>query len=334
MTIRPRLLSPYPGAKNPAVYPVHDGGDYDCWVAPFAGSGEQEAWLAQRYPGLPVVVADADFLVRAVWECWRKPNLRKSTASLIEAWQQRIALDPEDAFTTLAELSNWYVCEGHQTCYNPVLVANVSILLRRLTFGGVIRRNDAGVLNVGLSQDKLKTFLAGWQFTWPEPPKSLKVFADWSRAMDWVAGHDPKTPETNYRRAIAIVDPPYCAGTTDAYAHADGDMAMALDCIEGLLASGNVARVVAFNYWGEWVEGDNAPTEYPIVEAMQQLAQRYGTEAHLSHLGTLATMNKREGKAAVHRFEGVWEIGGRRLYGSRPVVKPCTEIIEQMALML
>jgi site-specific DNA-adenine methylase len=334
MNHRPRLLSPYPGAKNPAVYPVHDGGDYDAWVAPFAGSGEQEAWVAQRYPGLPVIAADADFLVRATWESWGKAHIRKATASLIEAWQHRIERNPEKAFTELAEFANWYYCPGHQSCYNPVLVATVSILLRRLTFGGVIRRNNDGVLDVGLNQNKLKSFLKGWQFTWPTPPKSLKVFADWSQAMDWVAGHDPRTPETNYRRAIALVDPPYCAGTTDAYANADGDYTMALDCIEGLLASGNVARIVAFNYWGEWVEGAAAPTEYPICEAMRKLAAKYDAPAHFSHLGTLTTMNKSGGRGAVHRFEGVWEIGGRRLYGNHPIVKPECESVEQMALAI
>ena len=65
MTNRPRLLSPYPGAKNPAVYPVHDGGDYDAWVAPFAGSGEQEAWLARMHPGTAVVAARAKFVVHS-----------------------------------------------------------------------------------------------------------------------------------------------------------------------------------------------------------------------------------------------------------------------------
>jgi site-specific DNA-adenine methylase len=312
---------------------VHDRGDYDAWVAPFAGSGEQEAWVAKHYPGLPVVAADADFLVRATWECWAKPRLRKGVSSLVEAWQQRIRRNPDEAFTELAELASWYYCPGHQSCYNPVLVATVSILLRRLTFGGVIRLNQQGVLNVGLSQDKLRSFLAGWEFIWPEPPRSLKVFGDWGRAVDFVAGHDHRTPETNYRRAIAIIDPPYCDGTTDAYAQASGDYTMALDCIDGLLASGNVARIVAFNYWGEWFEGAISPTEYPICEAMQLLAEKHGVEAHFSHIGTLATMNKTGGQGAVHRFEGVWEIGGRQLYGSRPVAKPSSERIKQLSFI-
>jgi site-specific DNA-adenine methylase len=328
---RPRLLSPYPGAKNPDRYPVHDGGNYDCWVAPFAGSGEQEAWLALHYPGLPLVVADADPAVLAVWRCWGSEGARNAVNEALNSYTARVYADPEEGFGRLAMRFH----EGVSR-YPRVFIdlAAVSILLRRLTFGGVIRLNGDGVLNVGLSQDKLQSFLKGWKFEWPTPPRSLKVFCDWALAMDWVAGHDPRTPETNYRRAIAIVDPPYCAGTTDAYANADGQLSMALDCIEGLLASGNVARIVAFNYWGEWVEGADAPTEYPVCEAMQQLAAKYGTDAHFSHLGTLATMNKGTGKAAVHRFEGVWEIGGRRLYGSRPLVKPSAQKLEQLALSI
>jgi len=45
-------------------------------------------------------------------------------------------------------------------------------------------------------------------------------------------------------------------------------------------------------------------------------------------------MNKGAGKAAVHRYEGVWEIGGRRLYGSRPLVKPSAQKLEQLALSI
>jgi len=270
------------------------------------------------------VVSDSDFLVRATWEAWHRPRLRKETAALVQAWQQRIERNPEEAFAELAELASFYYRPAHQIEYNPVLVPTVSILLRRLTFGGVIRLNAKGVLNVGLSQDKLQSFLNGWEFTWPAPPKSLKVFGDWSGVTDWIDGVDGV-------EAIAIVDPPYCAGTTDAYANAGGDAAMALDCIEALLASGNVTRIVAFNYWGEMADDADTPTEYPICDAMQMLAHRHGVEAHLSHLGTLATMNKGAGKTAVHRFEGVWEIGGKRMYGSRPIVKPDATQYEQMA---
>jgi site-specific DNA-adenine methylase len=326
MNHRSRLLSPYPGAKNPAVYPVHDGGDYDCWVAPFAGSGEQEAWLARHYPGLPVIAADADPMVRAVWECWRTEKLRKSTRLLVQAWKERVLKRPEETFQELAELATFDSMHRNPLGYNPVAVAAVSIILRRLTFGGVMRFNDKGVFNVGLSQDKLNTLRdGGWAFEWPEPPQVLTVFNSWAKAAQV---HPLAT------RAIAIVDPPYCAGTTDAYANADGDYTMALDCISDLLASGNVARIVAFNYWGEWVEGNDAPTEYPICKAMQVLAHKYSVDVYFSHLGTLATMNKAADKAAVHRYEGVWEIGGRRLYGSRPIVKPSSERVEQMALML
>lgn len=318
---RSRLLSPYPGGKALSRYPVHDGGRYDAWICPFAGSGEQESWVAQTYPDLPIVAADADFLVKVVWECWAKPRLRKAVASLIEAWQLKIAVNPQAAFNELAAIATWYYCPDHQSSYNPVLVATASILLRRLTFGGVMRLNSRGVFNVGLSQDKLKSFLAGWRFEWPQPPKSLAVFSDWSEAVDFVTGHDRRCPETNYRNAIAIVDPPYCSGTTAAYAHADGALSMALDCVELLLASGHASRIVAFNYWGEWVEGCDCPAEYPIVEAMQQLGAKHGREVWFSRLGTLATMNKGPGQATVHRYEGVWEIGGKRLYGDRMPVK-------------
>lgn len=344
MAKRTRLLSPYPGAKNPDRYPVYDGGDYDAWVVPFAGSGEQESWLARAHPSTPVVAADSDFLVRVVWHCWGKSYLRRAVVDLVESWQKRIALDPEGAFAELAHHANWYHDPAHQQGYNPVLVATVSILLRRLTFGGVIRFNSEGKFNVKLSQDKLEKFLAGWSFTWPEPPPRLKMFDDWSCVIDWsgvadrIAGHDPD-PLWNFNNAIALVDPPYCAGTTDAYAQSHGDLDMAVDCIQGLLASARVSRLVAFNYWGEWAEGNDSATRYPIMEAMQQLAYQYATELHFSRLGTLTTMNKGVKDVGdrrlykVHRFEGVWEFGGKRLYGSRPVVKPSVEVRQQLSLL-
>lgn len=330
MNNRTRLLSPYPGAKNPAVYPVHDGGDYDCWVAPFAGSGEQEAWIARMYPGMAVIAADADPLVRSVWRCWDSAGARNAVVEAIKGYSVKVESDPEKGFELLSLQMQQGLLSYPSSFIN---LAAVSIVLRRLTFGGVIRLNSKGELNVGLSQDKLRTFRKGWEFAWPQSPNRLRMFDDWAKAMDFVAGWGPD-PLWNFSSAIAIIDPPYCDGTTAAYAHADGTMSMGVDCIDGLLASGNVSRIVAFNYWGEWVEGDSAPTEYPICKAMQHLAQRHNVDVYFSHLGTLATMNKGAGKAAVHRYEGVWEIGGRRLYGSRPIVKPATTTGQQMAFAI
>ncbi|MBD1871909.1 hypothetical protein H6F75_00295 [Nodosilinea sp. FACHB-131] len=323
MTNRPRLLSPYPGAKNPDRYPVHDGGDYDAWIAPFAGSGEQEAYVARIDNALPVIAADADPLVRSVWECWGDADLRQETKELLWQWRQWILADPETSFADLAKLSAWYVATPDVN-RSIAHIAAVSIVLRRLTFGGVIRLNGQGQLNVGLSQDKLRSFRKGWQFTWPQSPAALTVFDDYAKACDvppWVES------------AIAIVDPPYCSGTTDAYAHADGHLSIALDCVERLMANPCVARIVCFNYWGEFAAGAVSGTEYPIVAAMERIGQRYGREVSFTHLGTLATMNKGPGKTAVHRLEGVWEIGGRRLYGDRAVPVPAMERVEQFTFI-
>lgn len=335
MTNRPRLLSPYPGAKNPDRYPVHDGGQYDCWVAPFAGSGEQEAWIAKHYPCLPVIAADADSAVRAVWECWGDAELRQQVFKRIDRYAELVMADPVSGFARLKQQIEHHWLGAP---YDGIDLAAVSMLLRRLTFGGVIRSNAQGELNVGLSPDKLKTFQRQWTFEdhlfqWPQPPRVLTVFEDWGRAVDFVAGHDHRTPETNHENAIAIVDPPYCAGTTDAYAQASGELQMALDCVDLLLASGNVSRLVAFNYWGEWVAGEDAPREYPIVAAMQRIADEHRVEMHFSRLGTLATMNNGPGKTAVHRFEGVWEIGGQRMFWPQQLHKPETKVYEQLAFV-
>lgn len=327
---RPRLLSRFPGTKCPHLYPVHDSGDYDCWMAPYAGSGEQEAWLAQRYPRLPVYASDVDPAVKAPWRCWHDAGLRQRVRARVQEWQQQILADSDRGWPQMRGTFDRYAQRGGPNYL--VEMAAVSIVIRRLVFSGIIRcSKETGNLNIALNQGDLER-LGRWEFHWPKPPRHLCFADSWRDLIKRFA-------RSRFNRAIVLVDPPYWApghcprvngGMSPCYpGHVPNDPSTYTDFLElmdWLLSSGRVARVVATNYWGQVINAQvkdkqlvgGDVVEWPIRGDMEAMAMRHGWEMAFSHNKILDQGNKGVDSVAF-RLEGVWEFGGRRQFTDKPI---------------
>lgn len=313
------LLSPFVGSKaDTSKYPVYDYGYYDCVIEPFVGSGHFTTGMFWRTPISKAFVADSDPAIREVWECWVSAELRADVEESIDFWSERILFkNPVHAYQELKKIfeGEQYDCDG--TPYDIVDRVSASILLRKLVFGGVLRCNTEGRLNVALSQDKLKAF-ESWRFEWLPFLDRYQIYIQ----NNWQHCLSRFELDSTARNAIAFVDPPYwlpkgsrpgrrgTGAMTPAYpTHGDpsGDELFrdCVDCVDRLLGNPKVRRVVVTNYWSD-----------QLHTALEDLADRHGVDTWaFTNLGSLQTMNKTQRARKDAPTEGFWEFGGKIMGG-------------------
>lgn len=339
----PVLISRYPGAKSDrAKYPVGDGKVYDVGIVPFAGSGRWCVPALQHGHIKSLIVADADPAVRAVWGQFRDQTHQNWSflGFQIDAWVEELVLadDPGSVFEKLVEIVNLGLAGESQDLAE---LAAAKILLHKLCFGGNVRSNSQGKLNITLRTDWEKALLNyHYELPWCPPNRSVKIMADWSECWTNV----PKDAQT-----IAFVDPPYYApgnsprvkgGMSQAYSAHGGHPSdrSVLDLFVGAIGAAIEAgcdRIVATNYWGHRLEtieydGYGAGTvldrqwiSYETADFMQAMGFDWFRD-----LGPLQGMNNRDfniekantTEQRTIRHEGWWEKGGIRQHGR--VVQP------------
>lgn len=315
------LLHPYPGSKKDwQKYPIWDERQYDAVLEPFVGAGHFTHRMLANGRVKNAFVGDIDPAVSVVWRFWMdtEPDEfgyfdgesgRDYLEQFIHEYSQKVCATYDDIYFN--ELKQWLEEDkGDEPHKLPV----ASIILRKLVFGGVLRCNAQGKLNVALSQDKLNQF-SSWQFEWPHFDESwrLSVSDSWQQCLDAFAKSD-------CQNAIAFVDPPYwlppksrpgrrgTGAMTPAYTH-HGDpqgqstLDLFIDCLDMLLGCPRVKRIVATNYVSPELQLE-----------VDGLLKKHGHQLWFTPLGTLTTMNNgstREDAPA----EGFWEFGGRRMAG-------------------
>jgi len=316
MSNRNQLISPYPGGKGrPRYLPTVMGVPqslicdrpyvYDAIVEPLAGSG---ATIFEHPHGTTsAIAADVDWGVKAVWRCWSEPELRAAVNEEIDFWKVRIEFDPHGTFTRLKDIHDF------PNPHSPVDYAAAYLTLKRLTFGGALRCNRQRELNVNLSQDKLKKYLNGWRREWPDNGIQRLSFRDgWQGAVEALA-------DSEYEKALVVIDAPYYTPEkkmTEVYAHhgdpgSDDVMRLTTDCLDAVLATGKAERVVVFNYASDI-----------LIEAVEEILNRYNRTFHFSDLGPLNTMNNGQGNPCHGYYsECVWEIGGKRMFQDQDAVR-------------
>ncbi|NEQ51271.1 MAG: hypothetical protein F6K11_14220 [Leptolyngbya sp. SIO3F4] len=323
------LLHPYPGSKKDwHKYPIWDERNYDSVIEPFVGAGHFTHRMLANGRVKNAFVSDIDPAVSVVWRAWSDTEPddlgywdgecgRDYIEDFVRKWSTGIRTaviynNPvNDYFDRLKDwLENGIETEPHH-------LAAASIILRKLVFGGVLRCNAQGKLNVALSQDKLNQF-PSWHFEWPYFDKSwdLRVADSWQGCLR-------DFDKSECQAAIAFVDPPYWvpAGSrpgrrgngalTQAYIHhgdpqGDATKALFLDCLKQLFDNPRVKRVVATNYMSP-----------ELVESVSQLGKKGVFSCRLTNLGTLQTMNNDANGSARSDApsEGFWEFGGQMMAG-------------------
>ncbi len=355
------LIPRYPGAKsNRDKYPVWDGQTYDVAIVPFAGSGRWCIPALQQCHVRSLVVADADPAVRAVWGMFSGKMMDSEFLSgCIDDWVKEftnlIDVDfgselHEDRAVKLFERlcfihdnpEKEWDCEGH--LYDGCDYAAAKILLHKLCFGGNVRSNAQGKLNISLRSD-WATAIKSWHYEllWCPPDRPVTIHADWSECFQQrITG-----------KTIAFIDPPYYApgngprvkgGMSKAYAVHGGNPNdnSVLEMFKGAVRAAVDAgcdRIVATNYHGHWLQTVQYSAWADLVGAcvadvIDSQWVEYGETAEFMRemgfewfhdLGPLQTMNNinfssNPAKAGTTeqrtvRHEGWWERGGVRQHG-------------------
>ena len=339
------LIPRYPGAKSSHTkYPVWDGQNYDLAIVPFAGSGRWCIPALQRGQVRALRVADADPAVRAVWGMFSGQLMGSGFLSeCIESWVTEFLMPPsicdqallaDNASRMFAKLC--FIHDNPSTAKDCDYVA-AKILLHKLCFGGNVRSNSQGKLNISLRKD-WECALTDWYYElpWCPPSRTVEIYPDWSECFE-----QPISGKT-----IAFIDPPYYApgngprvkgGMSKAYAVHGGNPndSSVLELFTGAVQAAVDAgcdRIVATNYWGHWLQTiehtdrwhspkviDSCWVEY---EEITQFMRELGFE-WLHDLGPLHSMNNinfNPNKAGTTeqrtvRHEGWWEMGGTRQHG-------------------
>ena len=331
----PALISPYVGGKGGTRYFRQFGKHwqslicdrlhhYDVIVEPFAGSGAA-TW--QHNHGIQnAIAADVDPGVQAVWECWGDAVQRNECDHNLEGWAKLFNENPVEGFAAIVDEYNRIGASEHDIYEKSATY----LTLKRLVFGGVLRCNKEGKLNVALSQDKLEKYLSGWNYTWPDNGiQNLTFKHSWQEAVRALA-------ESAYENALVVIDPPYYSPKawtekrkdgrkvqsrmTSAYPGHDpqsaDELAMCVDCLDAVLATGKAGRVVVFNY-----------ASGILKDSKDELYGKYCFDDDIpyssANLGPLGNMNNAQ-KFHGRDKEWAWEIGGSRMFQGCDSVKQLT----------
>ena len=315
------LLHPYPGSKKDwQKYPIWDERSYDAVIEPFVGAGHFTHRMLANGRVKDAFVSDIDPAVSTVWRAWMdtEPDEfgffggesgRDYIQSFIQNYSAQVCAAYDDVY--FDELKGWLE-GGFET--EPHKLAAASILLRKLVFGGVLRCNAQGKLNVALSQDKLDKF-PGFHFQWPYFDENwrLSVSDSWQQCLT-------AFENSNCQNAIAFVDPPYwlpsksrpgrrgTGAMTPAYTHhgnpeGQETLDLFMNCIDRLIDNPRVGRIVATNY-----------VSSELCFEVDRLLEKRKREWWFTPLSTLATMNNGSTRDDCP-IEGFWEFGGRRMAG-------------------
>ncbi|MGA1476743.1 MAG: hypothetical protein ACO4AI_16585 [Prochlorothrix sp.] len=272
----------YPGSKSWGRYRKAILGGSPFWgavVEPFCGTGSTALYACTEHRYLGESEPD----VRAIWYCWRIGQWR-DVQKLVGAAQGTVLEKGAQ------EAWDWAKSQYEADRCDPVSLAAASLVLRKLAFGGVIRRNRSGRVNVTWNQDKIASFL-NWECRAPEPPTTgiISISNSWECCIEAWLSDGPAN-------SLILIDPPYAVGSGPAYGgHNPNDtetLALALDPLRAVVDNPKATRIVVCNYWSEFLDrGIRTMAGSRIVTGIP--------------MGAMTTMNRR-GTAATMQNEYFW----------------------------
>lgn len=275
------LIPRFPGSKRLRWRLFADSQRFDCIIEPFAGGGSLTTKFMATTTGA-AFVAEANRPTWSVWHCWADPGLHASVYGHLAALKAEALADFASAWPRLKE-----AYEGAEV--DPARLAAVTLTIHRLTFGGIVRGNRAGGLNVKPVDCQLAKF-PRWQYKFPPANGLISVGQQWEEAI-------ASLEASSCSQALAIVDPPYwlpytpgtkrrgTGGMSPSYPghrpHAPETFAMAVDSARMLATSDKVRRLVVTNYLSA-----------EMAAAMEEIATASGRYLQRVDLGVLASINK------------------------------------------
>lgn len=285
------IFKRYPGSKR--KHPIYDGGHYNAVIEPFAGSAALSFQMLRR-GCQSIFLADTDPTIRAVYEVWADPSLHEQFYACIRSYLALLREKPDQA---------WEVMTSKFVNSAPIPVPEISaisLIVRDLTFGGIVRVNDAGKFNAVMVQGQYEK-LKRWgveRYALPYAPKHLVVASDALELLDQYSAHGWGD------RALCLIDAPYWTPLPSHRSYGDYEpsdpkwLLLCLAVTKKALSNPRISRVVVINYWsGELDQG------------LQELSQEVGHDRpYTSRLGKLANMQRGRGFVSKN-VEYMWEFG-------------------------
>lgn len=294
----PPIIPIYPGSKRLRMYRQVIFGDryqWDAVLEPFVGGGATSlyAWANHRF------IADVAPDILSIWRAWIDGHWGKVREAIAD-YQAISKTDPQAAWDKAKARYELLALPG-------VELAVVSLVLRKLAFGGVLRTNADDELTVSPHSSKVKPFL-NWKSNPPAPGPGWTVKTSWQDAVEaWrEAGIVGDT--------LVLLDPPYYLpygpgterrGTglmTPAYPghkpHSDETWGLATNPIAAVAKDPRATRIVIFNYYS-----------YELDQAIGAIAGITNRSLKDYNFERMSRMNNGNGKAKVKANEYAWVMG-------------------------
>lgn len=293
----------YPGSKRGYLSKLWDERDRVAVVEPFAGAAHysferlSQGWvLAPKH----VFFGEQDASVRAVYETWICPEQHAAFYTRLEFWRMEFCFCSTDSAWTalIKEFDEWQSASSlnaEQLAY----FAAIALVIRKLTFGGVVRAGASGRLNVKYCARQVKQ-LIGWHFEFPPTPSaSVSILNDWQSAITAFKNSDLPSAE-------ALIDPPYYAPRqkgrrcTAAYLdhepHSDRTRKLCTDAFSACIKDPKFRLINVTNYYSDVLDDE-----------LREIARDHGEKLERVDAGSLKSMNK-SGAKKVGEKEGIWTI--------------------------
>jgi site-specific DNA-adenine methylase len=296
-------LQRYPGSKRGYLPKLWDECETEAVVEPFAGAAHysfdrlNQGWILAPKQ---VFLGEQDKGVRAIYETWRSPETYSAFYTRLEFWRIEFCFTSADSAwkALVREIEEWSAApelDSTQTAY----FACAALALRKLTFGGVVRNNAKGKLNIKYCEGQVNE-LIGWNFIFPPIPEAgVSICSDWQSAIAAFKNSDLKSAE-------ALIDPPYYAPKqkgkvcTAAYLghepHSDRTRQLCTKAFEACLMDGRFRLINVTNYFSDELD-----------QELGAIALNHGVKLECRVENGLKSMNK-SGKEKDGETEAIWTV--------------------------
>lgn len=298
-------VSRYPGSKRLFLKALlADAQPVDAIIEPFAGAAHYS--IARLQDGVDFAfLGETDPTVRSLYKVWASTELHADFQHYCDRWTEDFEQDSGSAFQAInTQIESFW---GDRALFlgedaGHCIKAAAGAILRKLTFGGVVRDNAAGEQNAPLVTGQLKQ-LARYcpNLSGSEVAQKLSVHSGYRQAI-------AAFKTSGLFSAEALIDPPYyapreeCPRTqTPAYwghkPHAKETLEICLDTFKLCVLDERIRRVVVTNYISRELD-----------EGLRAIASKHNQSLEFIEGTTLKTMQRSTGKPSDGVKQGFWQI--------------------------
>jgi hypothetical protein len=294
-------LPRYMGSKRKFCKLLDNGKNHQVILEPFAGAAHYSFHkFSQPEPPSHVFWGEKDASVRAIFLAWGW-GYHEEVCAKIHDWKERFR--DNGARTMWPALTDaWETCNTSEGRVHLIDFAAASLVLRKLTFGGMLRTNKSdGRLNIKYVGCQLPELLK-WNFTFPPIPED----APFCLMPSWQGCIMQFRKAERFNTAEALLDPPYWSpdkSLTGCYPGHDPSsvetFGLSVDSFRACLEDERIKRIILCNYYSDELDC-----------AVHNVAGEFGEEVQAIQTGTLAGVQKSR-KITTTESQAIWVVERR-----------------------